>query len=205
MAKESTKVFVKYIPRPGRPERTNIGGRFFNSNPRLEQSKFGDLIDVEFVERYRDSLEGAGCLIFDEEGVKKTVGEFLRSVPKDDRDDAKGAAKGLTGALAGADPEAELRLAAKRDAEEEKRYAAMAKKHPGKTLVPTLKMFVEAGYAASLYEHRFLGFKAGDIYDEAAIHENQKKRAEGNPTLTLPLEEGEGELAPGKSAGQLSL
>jgi len=95
MAKESTKVFVKYIPRPGRPERMNIGGRFFNSNPRLEQSRYGDLIDVEFMERYRDALDDAGWLIFDAKGVSATIKDFLRSLPKDELRDARNAAKDL--------------------------------------------------------------------------------------------------------------
>lgn len=162
---KSDKVFVKYIPRPGRPERMLIGNRFFNSNPRMEQSRYGDLIEVDFIEKNRENLEQAGCLIFDEQGVQSTIKEFIRNLAerRAERKEAQTAGKQLAKTVSSATE------TAKGGAEDD---------DDGPSPVPTVEEFVKAGYLAENYEHAFFGLKAGDPYDREVVEENRKKAAE---------------------------
>lgn len=62
----------------------------------------------------------------------------------------------------------------------------------GKGLVPTLDEYVSAGYPAEMYEERFKGFKAGDVFDEEQIRKNQdaaRKEAEEEKRNQLTVED----------------
>lgn len=101
MAKEEKidKVWVKYIPRPGHPDRRIIGGRMFNSDPRLEQSKLGDLLDADFVDRYRKELVDVGCIIFDGPGLDQATSSYRKGLKRQGRKAAREVQDAVTDAV----------------------------------------------------------------------------------------------------------
>lgn len=67
------KVFVKYSPNPGKPERVMIGDVIFSSDPKVEPTRFGYLVEEGFVARWRPAMVDAGFVIYDAVGVREAV------------------------------------------------------------------------------------------------------------------------------------
>lgn len=162
MAKSvSGKVFVKYIQQPGMVERVIIGphpGQCFYADPKMQDADLGDLVDVEFLVKWRPQFEEAGFLIFDEKGMQRSVQQIS---DKELRKLARQAAK------SGSD-------AAQRVGESVSQKSIVDRSGSG---VPTPEEYFESypEHKKEDYERRFFGLRPGDEYNEITVVQNLVK------------------------------